>query len=334
MTGLRECSVTFSDEWSADPSLRTLAPWGKPVFEHTIDEIAGARRQAPAPSTHLLESGIHTFHVGGVPVDSLLRAAMGQPLFVFLTPLVNRPDHLKLPVFVGQRVSPDEEIASILSISDPVLGLDREIRVAWFQGVPALKVPRIVLSIISFYREHLRAPFVILVGGSSAGFASMCLLPHLRRCIALIWNAQVDISRFDAADVHRYASLFDRTTCQETAPALLRRKVQTDATRSLRLAEDQALFALQNANDVHHLSCHWPLLMRFREDHLCASPRERCEPRIHPFLGRWGKGHVPLPREVLRDLLQFISSRKSPQGDNLYEVMKSLPQEIGRLVPH
>lgn len=286
--------------------LRSVYRWGKPVFTHEIDDLSNA---TPIKSPKELgeQDGIHTFIVAGIPIDCLLRISYGKPLFVFLNPLINRSVDLRLPVFVGQRVCPGPDSASCLSISDPTLIFNKDLRVAWFQGYPpAVSLPSIIIRIISYYKVVLGAPVVILCGGSSAGFASMSLLSGIDRCIAITWNSQIDIGRFFPPDVLRYARLFDPSASPKNSSDVLRSYIDTDVTRSLELTKDQALFALQNASDDHHVRYHW---MHFLQSFSKKNDFDYgwITSEIFALLGSWGEGHAPLPREMLREILKSVA---------------------------
>lgn len=309
-----------------DKKLRAVYRWKKPVFTHDIQELSEVPR-IEALDDPLLREGIHSFFAAGVPIDCLLRVSYGKPLFVFLNPLINRSVDIRLPVFVGQGVCPGAETASFLSISDPTLLLDRELRVAWFRGFPRLDLPAAILQIIKYYRTALDASFVVLCGGSSAGFASLTLLPSIRKCMAITWNAQIDISRFFPGDVCRYARLFDASASLDESPEVLRSHVVTNATQSLELRNDQALFALQNASDYYHVKEHWSYFLRFLNEKANFS-RGWITPEIFGLLGAWGEGHAPLPRDLLREILNGIAEIGRDGGADLTAIKGAVSKDL------
>lgn len=286
--------------WQSLPELRSVERWGLPIVEH------GRLTHSHHNNGSLRQQGLHVFDIGGIPLDCLVRPAVGQPLFVFLSPLVNRTSDTKLPIFVGQQVAPDKPSVSVLSISDPILIAREDLRVAWYLGLPELDLMTHLVNVISLFREALEAPSVVLVGGSAAGFACSTLVSYFSGVIALIWNPQIDMTRFLPDDVQRYASLFDDTASLVTAPDVLRRYVNTMAGPQRELTKDQALFVLQNGNDQHHMTEHLPLLLsRYGIDRL--DQWTWLERNLFVGLGQWGNGHEPLPRSVLKSLLTRLA---------------------------
>lgn len=313
-----------------DDSVRSIHRWERPVFSHELGEILGSWSRE-GDKAGLVRDGVHSFYTGGLPIDCLLRSALGKPLFVFLNPLVNRGPELKLPVFVGQGVCPDRHQASCLCISDPTLILAKDLRVAWFQGFPQFDLPIHILSIISMYRQALEAPLVVLCGGSSAGFASISFLSRIPGCIALTWNPQIDISKFYPEDVRRYAQLFDRDATEAAAPDILRRHVQTDATATLALADRQALFTLQNASDDHHVRHHWTRLLDFLGETGSPNPGW-LTPGVFAGMGSWGSGHQPLPRDTLRQLLAFVATTSATSLSDWGGLTCAISEELRRTI--
>ncbi|KEJ87774.1 hypothetical protein, partial [Sulfitobacter donghicola] len=236
------------------------------------------------------------------------------------------------PYFVGQSIAKTLKVP-ILSFSDPTMERNPSLSLGFHAGNNKVrKLPVHMGRAINCFTERLGRP-AVLFGGSGGGFAALNTLQHCGPADrAVVWNPQTSIASYDWPAFRAYARAafpgiaagFDLKN-DSSAPALEAEISKTGCVIRLdpSAKRGQVLY-FQNASDRHHMTQH---MAPFCE----ASPVQRVEQNavslpaqnLHVCVGNWGKGHAPLPRDlVLHSFKGMLAGRSTAQVQR--EVMKKM----------
>lgn len=227
------------------------------------------------------------------------------------------------PFFSGNHLS--EELGlPLLAFSDPTLKMSDEIGLAFYAGnenCPQLAIG-IAKLIDDISAQYKMTP--ILVGGSGGGFASLNVSRHCKCKPSLcVWNPQTKISEYDKTHVDEYLRVAFPSRYMPGGD------VKAKAVNILNYFGVQNsvvgwnglgnIVYLQNRSDWHlkaHLS---PFL-----DSISATPQGRStfiNERLNAgvFVGEWGDGHIPPPREMIADVIT-----KFTQAEQVKDILSDL----------
>lgn len=202
------------------------------------------------------------------------------------------------PFFSGRGLSEKLEMP-LISFSDPTLKLDKYIQIGWYTGYKGrLNVAAEIASLLNSVADRYNCEF-LFVGGSAGGFGIMNTLRGVvRPSVAIIWNPQTAIWRYWPSHVNAYLkaafSLSETPVDRDDARILLDRKGVHAEVRSKDIANHMVLYC-QNRQDKHVDNHMKPFLstgtfFRSGKDWYKAAGG-----RCLIWLGRWGRGHAPLP---------------------------------------
>jgi pimeloyl-ACP methyl ester carboxylesterase len=282
---------------------RSTTRWGGVAGEHT--SIAEFERCAS------LSDGLHTIHGGPVPIDVLLRLKRGRPLVFSFHGNTPRNPELKLPVFTGLNVTRDLD-ASFVAISDPMLYLDPDLKLAWYAGSAGwnfqAEMKRVLRKIIAV---ALTAD-VVFFGGSGGGFASLYYAAAFPGSLALVWNPQTDIGAYNPPHVTEYGrvafGLPDHASTTSALPTL----TESNLARVYDGSVSNYLVYLQNNTDGHVITHMRPFLTSLGADVQAmergADLNGAIVPGVWLYMANWGDGHVPPTPAALARLLTGVIS--------------------------
>lgn len=239
----------------------------------------------PAPIT-----GAWTIHVGRAPLDLLVEDRGAPTTIVFLSAALPAGDR-RLPLFSGSGIAGDLKVNRI-HISDPSLALDPHLRVAWYAGYEGVDLPDAIVQVVRHVQEAMGARHLALFGASAGGFAALSLGQLLGDVLSVAVNPQTSIERYNAKSWTDYIEACFGCEGTDAARATLRTKVRSAVDVTYSEGFPNTILYVQNARDAH---------MRV---HLIPFARAvGAHDRLGYLIGSWGSGHVPPPKDVLRDIL-------------------------------
>jgi hypothetical protein len=284
-------------------SARSLARWGGVPREYPdVDAFLAANE---------LSDGVHTIRGAVAPIDFLVRLKPGRPLILSFHGQAPRNPDMKLPVFTGIDVARELD-ASFVAVSDPSLHLHPDLRLAWFAGCDGLELQKVLPTLLDKIIAAGGASDVICFGGAGGGFASLYYSAGIPNSIALVWNPQTDITRYNPPHVTEYGGAAFGLETHEAAVAQLGSHVDTDLTATYAGERDNKILYLQNNSDGHVVTHMQPFLASLGAD---IAPLQKgakvngvVADGVWLFLDNWGEGHVPPPVPALSALLDSIVS--------------------------
>jgi hypothetical protein len=282
---------------------RSMARWG------------GSSREYPDLDTFLaateLPNGVHTIRGAIAPIDFLVRIKPGRPLVLSFHGNTPRNAELKLPVFTGLNVTKDLD-ASFVAVSDPSLHLHPDLKLAWFAGCDGLDLQKVLPALLDKIIAASGASDVICFGGSGGGFASLYYSAGIPGSIALVWNPQIDITRYNPSHVAEYGGAAFGLETYEVAAAQLGSFIDSNLATVYARGRDNMVLYLQNNSDGHVVTQMRPFLASLGAD---IEPLQKgakinavVADDVWLYLDNWGEGHVPPPTPALGALLDSIVS--------------------------
>jgi hypothetical protein len=300
-------------------TVRSTARWGVEPQYHDSPEAFLAQRH--------LADGVHTIEGAVAPVDLLLRLRPGRPLILSFHGNIPRRADLKLPVFTGLNVTRDLD-ASFVAISDPSLYLHPDLKLGWYAGCAGLDLQEVLPDLLRQIVRVSGARDVICFGGSGGGFASLYYSARIANSIALVWNPQTDITRYNPPHVAEYARAAFGLESYEAASAELGSLIDSDLTAAYEQGHDNLILYLQSNSDGHVVTHMQPFLATLGADiatlQMGAEVNARVADGAWLYLDHWGDGHVPPPAPALGALLQAIVADPARWRDDF---------RTGRLAP-
>lgn len=282
---------------------RSAARWGRQRCEYeNVDAFLAATE---------LPDGLHTIRGEVAPLDFYARIKPGRPLIISFHGNQPRNAEVKLPVFTALNVTKDLD-ASLIAVSDPTLHLQPDLKLAWFAGCEGLDLQKLLPPILDRIIEISGASDVIFFGGSGGGFASLYYSAGVADSIALVWNPQTDIVRYNPPHVAEYARAAFGLETYEAAAAKLGSRIVANLATAYAGGRDNMILYLQNNSDGHVAGHMRPFLASLGAD---VEPLQKgaringvVADNVWLYLDDWGEGHVPPPAPRLSALLAAIVS--------------------------
>jgi hypothetical protein len=280
---------------------RSTARWGRQRQEHeSVEAFLGASE---------LPDGLHTIRGQIAPIDFYVRLKPGRPLIISFHGNQPRNADVKLPVFTGLNVTKELD-ASFVAVSDPSLHLHPDLKLAWFAGCEGLDLQKVLPPLLDKIIEASEANDVIFFGGSGGGFASLYYSAGIPDSIALVWNPQTDITRYNPPHVAEYAGAAFGLETYEAAAAQLGSHIVADLATAYAGGRDNMILYLQNNSDGHVVGHMRPFLASLGADaeqlQKGAKINGVVADNVWLYLDDWGDGHVPPPAPRLSALLESI----------------------------
>ena len=326
-------SAATSVENSQDPRhvFRSDTRWGRSVMEWPSLKAFLATAE--------VQSGVHSVPIGEfagkkVNYDFLVTARPGTVLLCHFHANTPTPRNNDLPLFTGLGVT-DSITTSMFIPSDPALALDPNLGLAWHFGCEGIHLQTITVSIVKKLQTILHAPRVVTWGGSGGGFAAIRVAKDIPNSIALAWNPQTDIAKYNRDSVNSYRRVAFPTIVADSPLPSGREQFPSLCTDEFVDGYQGRILYLQESTDWHvgaHLK---PFLASFSRKALCditvsSNFSGVVTDRLYLHLGHWGNGHVPPSKEVLSKVLSLLSE-VTPNVENL-ETWKGFPWDVLKFI--
>ena len=305
---------------------RSDTRWGRSVIEWpSLDAFLAA------PVVH---SGVHSVPIGEfagklINYDFFLTARPGTVLLCHFHGKAPQGG-FDSPVFTGFGVTSSITTSMFIG-SDPVLALNANLTLAWHFGCEGIHLQAITISIVKKLQTILHAPRVVAWGGSGGGFATIRVVKDVPNAIALVWNPQTSIAKYDKEFVELYRRIaFPAIAVGGTFPS------DGEQFPSLCTAEFVAgyqgrILYMQESTDGHVKAHLEPFFTNFCGKALSDITDSSkfsgfVNHHLYLHLAHWGNGHVPPSKDVIAKILRLLSD-VTMNLENL-ENLKCLPDEI------
>lgn len=276
-------------------------------------------------------NGIHTIVEGGLPIDIKIKLRRGCPLVIFLNGAQQRDESKKLPVFAGFGVLPPANISHV-SINDPSLYVSPTLRLAWYGGSKDLPLQLIMPKIINLIIKIAAPSKIIFSGGSGGGFASLYYSRLVSGSLAVIWNPQTNILKYQESHVAHYSLVAFGIADMKTAKLELPNIIDVDLGELYKGGSDNYILYMQNSSDSHVVKHCKPFLEKIGHELGDEVVSRRVNSRLYLHMDTWGEGHVQPPKYFLKALLKKLLDSEcnwgqlidGEMGDILKESMNEL----------
>jgi hypothetical protein len=276
-----------------------------------------------------VQNGVHSVPLGefaGKPInyDFLIAAKPGTVLLCHFHAAAPQGG-ITLPIFGGMGVT-SSLTASIFVPSDPTLALDTSMGIAWHFGCEGIPLQAITVSIVKKLQTHLDAPRVVTWGGSGGGFAAIRIARDIPDSLALAWNPQTDIAKYDHGHVDHFRRIaFPAIAAGDGLPSD-RGQFPSLCTDEFVDGYQGRILYLQESTDWHAKAHLEPFLVGLCGKALgdIADPPKFSgfvTDRLYLHLDHWGEGHVPPSKAIISDVLRLLSRgtadsehRENPNG--------------------
>lgn len=348
-------TTSFSDEqhrWGPAPfhfDSATLGRLGECVAAFTARGIpAGRASRLPVvrPNFRDVTSISLEAFAATPPVDGVYNVRVGDTVIPLLLNIYGRRVVRRIPVIFSGALGPGQQVLGpvfsgremcrslelpLVSIADPSIGLLPHNELGWYMGSAWHDTQIAINLLLMQLSRSLDAP-LLFVGGSGGGYASVDQLARTSMDQghgAIVWNPQLDISGYGQMAVERFLAtsfpgIYLKHGSGRTPEALREIERRFGAVSEILSAAQHGglkrLLLLQQRSDWHYDRFLVPL-----GDRLGVTIPD-VGPWVGPadvagFVGEWGSGHVPPPRELLEAvILSAATSEKS---------MAELAREIG-----
>jgi hypothetical protein len=289
------------------PVFRSDTRWSRAVMEWpSLDAFLAAPK---------VESGVHSVPIGefagkSLHYDFMLMAKPGTVLLCHFHGNSPRSGN-ELPVFTGLGVT--SGIATSMFIpSDPVLGLDETLSLAWHFGCEGIRLQAITIRIVQKLQALLDAPRVVTWGGSGGGFAALRVAKNVQNSIALVWNPQTDIAQYVPEFVARYRGVAFPAIAADCSFPSDGEQFPSLCTDLFSAGYQGNILYLQERSDWHVKAHLEPFLRNFCGKVLSDVTDSSkfsgfVTKQLYLHLGHWGDGHIQPSKEVVARLLGHLS---------------------------
>lgn len=286
------------------PSFRSIERWECDEFGYeSVSEFCNSKEFA---------FGIHTIFDGDYPLDIHLNLKKKLPLIIlFNGALPSRDESLKLPIFSGFGVIPSAK-ASVVRISDPALYASKDLKLGWYADKELhSKICEIIKKIIDTYFPSK----VIFFGGSGGGYACLNFSRMFNESLAVIWNPQTDILKFDKGQVCEYASsVFKINTfkeCESKLPLVTYSNLYDFYKKNI---QKNYVIYIQNQNDWH-VRWHCIPFLKATGRSMGEFVSLCVDDKFYLYFGNFGDGHTPPPREFQKYLISSLIDSNLSVGE-------------------
>ncbi len=214
---------------------------------------------------------------------ALVRKDVTLPRFEWLRTLRERPENL-------------------LFVSDPSLGWDEVLPLAWYVGPEEHDVTARIASEVQHLAGRLGTTRTVFTGSSGGGYASLALAARTAGSLAVSFSPQTRIARYERMPVKSFRTrLFPDHPDMDSVESAHRLRVDQTHRWAAGEGQPEAFVRIaQNAQDRRHIEAHLrPFLAA------AGSDPETFEgnPRITVSLDDFGEGHTPPRPTQMREHL-------------------------------
>jgi len=264
-------------------------------------------------STPELQAGGHAIRLPGCSLDLLYESCEASDMLVvsFAAAASDR-SRLTLPYFSGVPLLRRHPVNKLF-ISDPVFQLCQHINIGWYAGVPGQFGCSEISAVIRLVQQACGAQRLLFLGGSGGGFAALLHAGLLPNALALVWNPQTDIFRYDPGHLQKFLALCARLDpTGDYSPPKARETLQAQgivtevATLLAREQNPARIIYVQEESDWHAARHLEPFLAALQHE---PGSRGPVNERLYVVSGSHGKGHGPPSREFLDAAVECVLQR-------------------------
>ncbi|MGP5191739.1 hypothetical protein [Vreelandella alkaliphila] len=252
------------------------------------------------------ESGSWKIKLDGADFDFEIKIKDPRLIVFFFTGA--RPRESTLPFFSGKSLSNVTEASSVF-FSDPMQYKGDNMRLCWYAGDKSNRLQNIYKKLIAFLINKIGSNRSIFFGGSGGGFASLYYSREVENSLAIVWNPQVNISKYSAG---RY-SVIDKysNSCFDCNRDELSNFIDVDLAPLYEKGHSNYVIYMQNITDKHVQRDMLPFATSYCKNHahkLNKTGQVLINDRFLFHLTDWSSGHRPPPRLALRYILKRLSN--------------------------
>ena len=305
---------------------RSDTRWGRSVLEWpSLEAFLG---------TTDVQSGVHSIPLGEfagkhIKYDFLIAAKSGTVLLCHFHAAAPQGG-ITLPIFGGMGVT-SSLTTSMFVPSDPTLALDTSMRIAWHFGCEGIPLQAITVSIVKKLQRQLDASRVVTWGGSGGGFAAIRVARDIPDSIALAWNSQSDIAKYELGHVNRYLRTAFPSLAPDGALPAGAGQFSSLCTEEFRDGYKGRILYLQQCTDWHVRAHLKPFLAGFCGKALSEVSDSSTfsgfvTEQLYLHLDHWGEGHVPPSKDVISEILRLLA--RGPTDADHHEKVAGFPGKI------
>lgn len=277
---------------------RNLGRYSQPIHEFdSLEAFLGT----PTPS------GISVILHGGLPLDVLVLPEPGASTILFAFHGA-APAGATTPIFTGLEVSQQTQAHRVF-FSDPSLGLDQDLLLAWFAGNSRQRLHEAFPLIIAHVAAELGARRQVFYGGSGGGFAALRYSALVPGSLAIAVNPQTSISRYGPRAVQKYLEVCWGINEPDDLHAACAAVGDLDLCALYARGPKNTVAYAQTARDWH--------VNRHMRPFLNAASRS-CD--VWTLMSDWGPGHAPAPKEFTRTLLSATTAAQTSWTEALSDL--------------
>lgn len=242
-----------------------------------------------------ITNGLHTIQYGGQLVDILVRDRGSDTTVVVFHASVKTTS--TYPILSGESFTANLGV-NLISLSDPGVAVDNEIRLGWFIGTRVIGDFRTrVTPLINHILDGLGSSRTILWGSSGGGYAAVNFAQDFPESLVLAINPRLNLTARPTAKAVKFVN----TAFKPSGRTAFNRVWNTKITKNLGdLYPDgfPAYMGLyQNLGDTDYLNGQFrPFVREYADDPLLWIRTEED-----------GVGHVPIPRRRMLDIMAAMS---------------------------
>lgn len=233
-------------------------------------------------------------------VETLLLRRDHPDLVVVLHGALVRRD-VTLPRFEWLR-SLKERPENLLFISDPSLGWDEAVPLAWYIGPEEHDVSDRIATEVAHLAGRLGTTRTVFTGSSGGGYAALALAARTPGALAVTFSPQTRVARYDHMPVKSFRTrLFPGHPDMDSVEAAHRDRVdQTHRWAHGERQPDAFVRIAHNSQDHEHIEAH---LAPFLRSSGVDPDTFEGNPRITVTLDDFGEGHTPPRPTQMREHL-------------------------------
>lgn len=288
---------------------------GHPDVSHPRTSRWGSNQYVWSCLEHFLGSrelrdGVHAIRLSDDATDLVyefyLRRNDGTPVLAHFHGNAPRK-HDDVPILTGFGVT-EGLSATLFVLSDPMLGIDPDLTLAWHVGPSWFDVHAVTVAVIEHIVVLTSAHRVVAWGGSGGGFAAIRVARDIPGSVAFVWNPQTNISAYApiAVDAFRRSAGFDASVRFEDDSCL-----NLSAPGSWGSFQGKVLY-LQEESDWHVDKHLFPVLRELGHSkttaQLSSDVVSDAGEHLVVVLAHWGIGHVPPPKYVISCVLRELTA--------------------------
>jgi hypothetical protein len=182
------------------------------------------------------------------------------------------------------------------------------------------------MGIINHIVDNSNATNVIFAGGSGGGFASLYYSRMIKNALAVVWNPQTNILKYDKQHVANYGCQAFDIDNHEMVIKELPFHIDTNLIDEYRKGFSNSIIFLQNDSDWHLEAHCTPFILDIDSEYVQSNSLtvKRIDERLLLSIGHWGNGHIPPPKDLLSDIFQAICDNNNLTNNQILDLVSKL----------